>query len=52
MTEIVEKIVQRFTEAAPIEATVSSLVTRVLENTAAKLARFEPSVSSENEEAA
>ena len=42
MTEILEKIVQRFTEAAPIQATVSSFVAGVIENTAVKLSRFEP----------
>lgn len=52
MTEIVEKLVQRFTEAAPIEATVSSLVSRALENTAARLARFEPAGQPGKEEAA
>jgi hypothetical protein len=52
MTEIVEKIVQRFTEAAPIEATVSSFVSQVLENTAAKLARFESAAHVSEEEAA
>ena len=52
MTEIVEKIVQRFTEATPIEAKVSSFVSRVLENTAAKLARFEPAAQVVKEDAA
>ena len=52
MTEIVEKIVQRFTEATPIEAKVSGFISRVLENTAAKLARFEPQAQAGEEEAA
>ncbi len=41
MTALVEMIVQKFTEAAPIETTMSNFVAGVLENTAAKLARFE-----------
>jgi hypothetical protein len=41
MTAFVELIVQKFTEAAPIENTMSNIVAGVLENTAAKLARFE-----------
>lgn len=52
MTAIVEKIVQRFTEATPIETKVSGFVAGVIENTAAKLARFEPRPRSGNEEAA
>ncbi len=43
MTALVERIIQKITEAAPIESTVSNFVAGVLENTAAKLARFEPS---------
>ena len=43
MTALVERIVQKITEAAPIETTVSNFVAGVLENTAARLARFEPS---------
>jgi hypothetical protein len=42
MTALVEKMVQRFTEATPIEAKVSRFVAGVIENTASKLARFEP----------
>jgi hypothetical protein len=42
MTAFVERIVQKIAEAAPIETTVSNFVAGVLENTAAKLARFEP----------
>jgi hypothetical protein len=41
MTAFVEAIVQKFTEAAPIETTMSNIVAGVLESTAAKLARFE-----------
>ena len=52
MTALVELIVQKFTEAAPIEATVSSFVSGVLENTAAKLARFEPPEQAGEEEVA
>ncbi len=52
MTALVEKIVQKITEAAPIENTVSNLVAGVLENTAAKLARFEPRDEAGEEETA
>ena len=43
MTAFVELIVQKFTEAAPLETTVSNFVAGVLENTATKLSRFETS---------
>jgi hypothetical protein len=52
MTVLVEMIVQKLTEAAPIEATVSNFVAGVLENTAAKLARFEPEEIGGKEETA
>ena len=52
MTAFVELIVQKFTEAAPIETTMSTLVANVLESTAAKLARFETSDESGEQEAA
>ena len=42
MTALVELIVQKIADAAPIETTVSNFVAGVLENTASKLARFEP----------
>lgn len=41
MTALVERIVQRIAESAPIESTVSNFVAGVLENTANRLARFE-----------
>jgi hypothetical protein len=41
MTALVELIVQKIADAAPIENTVSNFVAGVLENTASKLARFE-----------
>jgi hypothetical protein len=41
MTALVERIVQRIAESAPIETTVSNFVAGVLENTANRLARFE-----------
>jgi len=41
MTAFVERIVQKFTEAAPIENAVSTIVAGVLENTATKLSRGE-----------
>ena len=52
MTALVERIVQKITEAAPIETTVSNFVAGVLENTAAKLARFEPDEDAGGEEEA
>ncbi|MDB5616023.1 hypothetical protein [Tardiphaga sp.] len=52
MTALVERIVQKLTEAAPIENTVSNFVAGVLENTAAKLAWFEPSDEAGDEEVA
>ncbi len=42
MTAFVERIVQKFTEAAPIESAVSTIVAGVLENTATKLSGGEP----------
>jgi len=45
MTALVERIIQKFTEAAPIETTVSRYVAGSLENLAARLARFEPDES-------
>ncbi len=39
MTAFVERIVQRLSEAAPIESAVSTIVAGVLENTAIKLSR-------------
>ena len=51
MTALVEKIVQKFTEA-PIEATVSSFVAGVIESTAARLARFEPTAQAGEDEVA
>jgi hypothetical protein len=41
MTALVELIVRKIADAAPIESTVSNFVAGVLENTAGKLARFE-----------
>lgn len=41
MTAFVERIVQKLSEAAPIERAVSTIVADVLENTAAKLSRGE-----------
>jgi hypothetical protein len=41
MDAFVEMIVQKIADVAPIENTLSDLVAGVLENTAAKLARFE-----------
>ena len=52
MTAFVELIVQKFTEAAPIENTMSNFVAGVLENTAAKLSRFETRGEAGEEEAA
>lgn len=48
MTAFVERIVQKFTEVAPIESAVSSLVAGVLENTATKLSRGEPVETSDD----
>lgn len=42
MTAFVGRIMQRISEAAPIERAVSNIVAGVLENTAAKLSRGEP----------
>ena len=42
MTAFVERIVQKISEAAPFENSVSHLVAGVLENTATKLSRGEP----------
>ncbi|MET0968072.1 MAG: hypothetical protein ABWY18_02620 [Tardiphaga sp.] len=47
MTALVERIVQKIAESAPIEATVSSFVAGVLESTANRLARFETPVDDE-----
>jgi hypothetical protein len=52
MTALVEKLVQRWTEATPMEAKVSSFVAGVIENSAAKLARFEPASQLGEEDAA
>jgi hypothetical protein len=52
MIALVELIVQKIADAAPIETTVSNFVAGVLENTANKLARFETSEESGEEEAA
>jgi hypothetical protein len=41
MTALVERIVQKIAESAPIETTVSNIVAGVLESTANRLARFE-----------
>lgn len=41
MTALIELVVQKIADAAPIENTVSNFVAGVLENTANKLARFE-----------
>jgi hypothetical protein len=41
MTAFIERVVQKFTEAAPIETAVSSIVAGVLENTATRLSRGE-----------
>lgn len=38
MTEFVERLVQKWTEAAPLETAVSTLVAGVLETTATRLA--------------
>ena len=50
MTALVERIVQKIVDAAPIETTMSNFVAGVLENTANKLARFEPSDELDGEE--
>jgi hypothetical protein len=42
MTDFVERIVQKMSEAALIESAVSHIVAGVLENTATKLSRGEP----------
>lgn len=51
MTALVEKIVQKFTEA-PVEATLSDFVSSLIENTAVRLSRFAPETQSDQEEAA
>jgi len=48
MTAFVERIVQKFTEAAPIESAVSNIVAGVLENTATRLSRGELPPSEED----
>lgn len=42
MTAFIERIVQKISEAAPLENAVSNLVAGVLENTATKLSRRDP----------
>lgn len=42
MTALVERIVQKFTEVAPIESAVSVFVAGVLENTATRLSGGAP----------
>lgn len=51
MTALVEKIVQKFTEA-PIEATFSSFVSGVIESTAIRLGRFESIAQADKEDVA
>jgi len=41
MTAFVELIVQKFTEAAPVESTFSNFVAGLLENTANRIARVD-----------
>ncbi len=41
MTAFIERMVQKITEAAPIETAMSGIVANVLENTTSKLERFE-----------
>ncbi len=41
MTAFVERLVQKFTEVAPIESAVSNIVAGVLESTATRLSRGE-----------
>ena len=41
MTAFIERMVQKISEAAPIETAMSGLVAGVLENTTSKLERFE-----------
>ena len=48
MTAFVELIVQKIADAAPIESKVSDFVANVLESTANKLARLEPSNDGED----
>ena len=43
MTAFVELIVQKFTEAAPVESTFSNFVAGLLENTANRIARIDVS---------
>lgn len=50
MTAFVERLVQKIADSAPIETTVSNIVAGVLESTAARLARYEPSADNEDAE--
>lgn len=45
MTAFIERMVQKISEAAPIETAMSGIVANVLENTTSRLERFEPSRS-------
>jgi hypothetical protein len=47
MAALVEMIVQKIANAAPLENTVSNLVAGVLENTANRLSRFEAAAEGE-----
>lgn len=48
MTAFIERIVQKISEAAPLENAVSHLVAGVLENTATKLSAGEPVLSEDS----
>jgi hypothetical protein len=50
MTALVERIVQKISDAAPLENAVSVLVAGVLENTATKLAGGEPVQPEQNDD--